>query len=438
MPAAMEYTPDDKELRGSADAEFDERQRIAARNWKYYRGDHKKPLKIEDGADDNVVLNLCRPMVDRMMSFLFPDLPGMELDDLADTMPEQWLKDAWEQSGGAVLLTNMALNGAMNGQVYARVTEAENDNEFPEIINLNPANIITYWKADDYRKALWHEIRWQVGKTAYRQDIVKHENIWVIYDYKKDGSKWELSQEAEWRSPLGPIVTWPHLPKPNEFYGEHELFHAALNDVVNKVGSDANKVLRFYGSPTTIGTGFEAGKIQQTKIGGLWTIPASDAQVYNIEMQSDLSAAMKYLQLLMDLFVLQSRVTMINATPDAFRGMTNLGVRATFMDMIQKNKTLRRMYGWGIQQISQRVLMVANLPTLPYSKPPRLVWGEALPVDHREEVDLVQKQRDMKLMSARTAAKNLGLDFDTEVERQLEEVDIEGQLLDVRLNGPMS
>lgn len=438
MPAATEYvTKEDsaefRALREAANREFQERQKLSEMNWNYYRGRHRKNLLIEDGVDHNVVLNLCRPMIDRIISFLFPEMPGFELDDEADTEPEQWLTDVWEHNGGAVLMSDMALNGALNGQVYARVNPAGNEADPPEIINLNPANIITFWKADDYRKVLWYEIQWKSGKTEYRQDVVADGETWVIKDYKKD-NKWKMTKETLWNSPLGPIVDWKHLPRPNEYYGETELFHAGLNDAVNRIASDMNKILYFYGAPTTIGTGFDGGEVQQTGIGRFWTVPKPDAKIYNLEMQGDLAASHLYLQTLMNLFTLQSRVAMISASPDTFRGMTNLGIRAFFMDMIAKNEVLRRMYGWGIQQISRRVLMIGEYPS---EMPPKLKWGEALPVDHREEVDLVQKQTEMNLMSKRTAASELGLNYENEVDRQIEEKDIEGLLMDRKLNGPI-
>lgn len=437
MPAATEYltnqdSPDYKALREAADKEFQDRQRLSETNWNYYRGRHRKNLAIEDGVDHNVVLNLCRPMIDRVISFLFPEMPTFELDDEADTAPEQWLTDVWEHNGGAVLLSDMALNGALNGQVYARVNPVQNETDLPEIINLNPANIISFWQADDYRKVLWYEIRWASGKKEYRQDVIADGETWVIKDYAKK-VKWELTQETLWESPLGPIVDWKHLPKPNEYYGENELFHAGLNDAVNRIASDMNKILYFFGAPTTIGTGFEGGEVQTTGIGRFWTVPKPDAKIYNLEMQGDLAASHTYLQTLMNLFVLQSRVAMISASPDTFRGMTNLGIRSFFMDMIAKNEILRRMYGWGMQQISRRVLMLGGYPS---DMSPKLKWGEALPVDHREEVDLVQKQRDMKLMSARTASAELGLDFEQELERMDEELERSGDVLETMLNDP--
>ena len=41
---------------------------------RYYDGNHAKPLKVKAGQfDDNVVLNLCRPLVDDSVSWLFGD-----------------------------------------------------------------------------------------------------------------------------------------------------------------------------------------------------------------------------------------------------------------------------------------------------------------------------------------------------------------------------
>lgn len=435
MPAASDYNPDpnNKALRDAAEAEYSERQKASKRNWDYYRGKHKNSLLVEDGIDDNVKLNICRPAVDRRISFLFPEMPGLELDKEADTEPEQFLKDVWESLGGAVLMSQCALNGALNGQVYYRVNPSADDTGLPDVVNLNPANIITWWRDDDYREILWHELRWKAGKIDYRQDVVDMEGSWLIRDFKRGGNnQWELIREEVWQNELGPIVTHPHTPIPNEFYGESELFHAELNDSINRVASDVNKILRFHAGPRTIGTGVQGGKVTKTAVNNFWTIENENAKVYNLEMQSDLTASQNFLSSLIEMFIMQSRVTMISSSPDAFKGMTNLGIRAAFMDMIHANEVLRRMYGYGIQQVSQRILMLAGRA---YEMPPKLAWGEALPVDHREEVDLIQKQKDMGLMSMQTASAQLHLDFEEEQRRIADEADIQGRQLDRMLNG---
>lgn len=424
MPAATEYLPDDQAQRREADKELDERGKLYASNLAYYRGHHKRYLKPRGGHDDNVVINLVRQTIDRTVAFLVPEFPTLELDEEEDTDEEQWLMDTWQNAGGAALLSGLVLNGALTGHNHVKITlpEAGQDSR---IIPLRPGTVCTFWDADDKDKVLWHELRWKVGKVFYRQDVVNEGNRWMLYDYQRTGSKWEKGDETVWPYEFGPIVESQHLPVPNEFYGDHELQHRGLNDMINAVASDMKRILRYHASPRTIMTGVTGGAegVQPTAVDGVWSVESADARAFNLEMQSDLGASMAFLQLLTDAFLSESRVTMIHGGPEVFRGMTNLGIRAAFMDTVAKNETLRRSYGELIQRVSQVLLVITSRPAEPV---PLVLWGEALPVDKREEVQLVAQQMEMDLMSHRTASSQLGLDFDKEQKRRRDEALADG------------
>lgn len=412
MPAATHYAPDDRVLRAAADAERRERQQIHERNWRYYRGDHPQPLDPQRG-DDNVTLNLCRQVIDRTVAFLVPDFPTLELDDPAvDSPAENWLRAAWQANQGAVTLATLALNGALDGHVYARIVPAR---PFPRILALNSAHLITFWDADDFSRVLWYELSWQVGRTVYRQDVVKDGRRWLIRDFVRQANRWVLEREEVWPFSDGPIVAWQHQIHPTRFYGRHELPHARLNDLINKVASDTARILRFHAFPRTVGTGFEAENVQSSGIDDFWVIPEKDARVYNLEMQSDLAASLHFLQLLTDHFLAESRVTMLNGDPQHFKGVTNLGVRVAYLDQIAKTEMLRRQYTQGIQALSRSMLALSGeYPPVT----PTVHWGEPLPVDRREAVELAARQIELGLLSPQHAAAQLGLDWEAEQARQ--------------------
>lgn len=405
MPAAVEYNANDKALRAAADAEFQQRQDVIKRNADYYYGRHKKWLKDDTS---NVVINLCRQAIDRIISFLVPKMPALELNEEETTDDEQLLMTVWNENGGATLLNNMVWGGCVAGQVYARVFQDTDGNI--KIVNLNPANVITFWDSDDYNKVLWYELRWN---DAARQDVVWDGNRWLILQYERGEKGWRKVDEIIWPYVFSPIVDWQHQKITGQYYGQHELQHAALNDIVNKIASDVAEIIRYHATPRTIGTGIQAGQVQETGIDRFWAIDDADAKVFNLEMSSDLSSSMNYLALLREMFLAESRVSIVPSSLDAFRNMTNLGIRAAFMDMSLKNESLRRAYGWGIQEISKRVLALAGLEPVA----PRIVWDDALPVDGRETLQVVQQEMGLGLLSKRTASAILGLNYDTESER---------------------
>lgn len=406
MPPASSYTPDNRTLKAMANTERRQREDLHTRNWAYYNGQHRAPLHTDPGEyDDNLVLNLCKQTVDRTVAFLVPAFPRLHLPQRPDD--NAFLGKVWQDSGDAALLSNLALSGALAGHCVARVVQdGARADEKLRIVALNPRDVITFWHADDATQVLWYELRWLDGHTQWRQDIIHEDERWLIREFRMVGSRWELQDEIIWPYALGPLLDWQHLPHPDHYYGQHELAHAQLNDAVNKVASDIARILRFHAFPRTIGTGFGAEAVQQAGIDDFWTIANENAKVYNLEMQSDLGTSLRFLQLLTDAFLAQSRVTMLHGDPASVKGVTNLAIRALYMDMIAKNEVLRRQYGAALQALSQRVLMLSGRE---YRTAPQVHWGDALPADRREQVELVARQLDLGVIDTETAAAMLNL-----------------------------
>ena len=407
-----ERTNEVRAQRQASDDAFKMAAKLSEQNWKYYLGEHHNPLKDEEAV---VIINLCRQALDRTVSFLFPEMPTLEISDTETTDEEIWLREAWKANGDVTFLTNAALFGAVNGQVYVKVVETGG---FPRLLLLDGAKVVPFYDADDKDTVQWYEIRWKAGKTDMRQDVVWVDGQWMFYEFKRVGSEWEFIEEIVWPYNFCPIVSWQHLPNPKAHIGSHEFQHAKLNDAVNKVMSDIMQILRFHASPRTIGTGFEADAVQSTGIDDFWTIGNEDAKVFNLEMQSDLAASMNTFETLRNAFFSESRVVMMPSDLGMFRSVTNLGIRAMFSDMIKKNDVLRRSYGQGIIEISKAMWMMVFNSDIQVN----VEWPSALPSDKREEVTLIQQQIGMGIMSKQTAAGRLGLDYRREDEQIADEL----------------
>lgn len=437
MPSAMQYDPIQKELRHAADLERQTRQKIHSTNARYFYGLHRQPLQPLGNFDDNVIINIAAAAVQESNDFAFPSFPILQLKAGEDTAQEVLLRQMWAWQGDpTVLLKQMALRGALDGHVFVRILPPLNrphsiagttdsaalstNTQFPELRILPGENIVVFWDADDKSRVLWYELQWQMGRDFYRQDVVNGEGHWLIRDFKRVGSRWEAQSETVWPHALGPIVDWAHLPAPDGYYGQHEFAHAPLNDAINKVASDIARILRYHASPRTIGTGFEGDAMQQTSIDGLWTLPNPEAKVFNLEMNSDLSASMRFLEWLQAQYYKQSRVIAHNAGMEAYKGITNVGLRVAFMPQLQKAETLHRTYGKAIAEISERWLQLMGASV---TGKINVEWGDVLPVDSRERVELVERQVALGVMDQRTAAAKLGLEL-SETPEQTSEGDI--------------
>jgi hypothetical protein len=381
----------EKSVIRKADAEFQKRQSMANTHINYYNGEHAKQLV---SSSDNIVFNLCKQVVDETVSFLLPQMPVIEGGDEA-----QFLNESWANAGGVTTLHTMATYGSITGHVFVMVTP--NDDKTASITVIPTQNVIKYTLSQNSSHAVAYERRWD----NERQIIAFEDGVWMIYEYTLKGRNWVLIQEPiQWAYSISPIIDWKHLPTIDSIYGMSDIPHYELNDDVNKIASDVNAILRYHASPTTIGVGFKADDIQATSIGGFWNIPNPDARVENLEMQSDLVASREMLNMFIDRFFKQARVvTMSNLS--SLNSMTNMAVRATFAPMIAKNETLRRQYSEGIRNISRLMLEIAGIPQTGRLA---VIWGDALPIDRREEVLLLKEQLAMGVIDVETVAKRLG------------------------------
>ncbi len=110
----------------------------------------------------------------------------------------------------------------------------------------------------------------------------------------------------------------------------------------------------------------------------------------------------------------QARVTILSGGPDAYKGVTNLGIKAAFMSQLGKTETLHRQYGEGIARISAAALeMMGEEP-----EEPEVVWKAALPVSEIELTNTQVMQINAGLQSRQGAASKLGNDYPT-VQKQL-------------------
>lgn len=418
MPAALSYDPNDKELRKQADAELSARRVDCAKAWDYYESRHVKQLKSKQGKpDDNVVINLWKQGKDREITFLFPKMPGFELDEDSDaeSPDEEWLRMAWAVNKGRKLLRRLAKYGAMTGHVFVRVMPTTKEGGYPRLIALNPANVLVFWKADDYDERLWYELHYTVAGVDHRQDIVKDEGAWRIIDYKRkrreptqpevEGSEWALVSEEAWGYELGPIVDWQHIDRPGQFYGDNEASLIPLQDKVNKVASDTGKILRYYASPkTVILSDVEPGKIVETAIEDAWQLPR-ESEVKNIEMKSDLAASVAFGQTLIDAMKAQQRVVVLTGSAADFQRVTNLGVQTVFIDQLAKTDELWDQYEPGLIDVSKVMLMLAKTE---WDREIKVTRSSPLPTDPKETIDVQKEEIDLALVSRETIMRERG------------------------------
>lgn len=425
MPAAIEYPINDlKKVDELVDKERRNRTDYIKAVWMYYKGEHRKPLKVKPGQpDDNVILNVSKILIDRGVSMLFGRGVEFQLDAEEQTPAEDYLEAIWDgiaKNGNQkqIRLNDVALNGYVSGWPVVRLTEpTENANS--RIITLDPSIVYGFWQMDDIDNTLWYSLYWSDDR---RQDIVNDGDSWIIYDLSRDQhAKWQVVNESLWPYSWSPIYAWKNLPNPNEYYGISDIDHADLNDKINFIASNTNRILQKHAHPRTIILGASVGDVDiKDDIGGIFAInkPRSDVSVENLEMQSDLQSSMTYLEELKAAFFSLGASVDMTTIKDRLGQVTNFGLRVLFKDALDRLIIKRALYGDALIEINRRLLELGGFGDENYTT---LVWPEALPMNQLETVEAVERMIALGLVSKETAATKLGIDWEAELEKLTEQ-----------------
>jgi hypothetical protein len=401
MPAAFQYltdlqSPAGKQIDDSFRDEMIARQKRFSQHWDYYGGVMPEPLKKEqDGYNDNVILAKVDQIADKIVSFLLGD--GVRWDvgaeDDADT-EDSVVEQLWQANRGKLLLHNIALAGALTGHSAVRLEPREGD--FPRIVHINAKHFTAFWDQSDVERVLWYRLQYTLGTattptSGKRIDYVRgifdgqaadHERDgWTEVVWQWDGHKWNITGRQPWPWPWPPIVDWQNMPRPHEYYGADDVRRAvALNDALNFVASNYNRILKHHGAPKTIGLGFDAAAIVGSEVGGFYTVnkPKTEADIFNLEMASDLASAREFLSIIAREMWQSARMVDPQTVKDTIGALTNFGLRVLYTDAISKTDTKRQLYGEAFETITQRALELAG-----QSAPGEITvqWPDVLPED---------------------------------------------------------
>lgn len=462
MPAALKYIPPTNSDRDSFSPELiTERQ---ARRDRYLNGvayyDSKHPEQLDYDPElepnDNTVINLVKITADRTASFLFPEIPTFQTDpdSVDETDEEKWIKKLLEHNGGLVFLVRLVLRGFLGGHAFVRVKPpkrypSRSERALPTFTLLDPMAVTIYWNADDQGEVLWYENRYMVGSAIYIQDYVWEPDAgrrgeWRIYTYRTGDKTFQYinshsnsphgagaqpraeyidfvaassftlvpTEEGEdyarHASDIPPIIEFEHLPHPDDRYGHGEVTQEALQDTINRVWSEINKIVRKHSDPVDVVTGAAITDVEQGD--DIMVIEQETAKVNRLEMRSDLTAALAVVQRLVKTYLAVARVVLLEGEAKDLQRVTNASVRTLFIDALAKNEILREAYGSGLKKMITLAMEMSGekFATTIRNNDLILQWGEPLPVDKFEIAQINAIMLNAGARSKRTAATQLG------------------------------
>ena len=454
-PIFPKYDVKDKDINEKGITEIRVRKDMMDRAWKYYYGQHDPSLEIgAGGVDYNIVINMSAQAVDKTVSFFVPEAPkiaitgGVDREKQGDNFvelrtPQQiLLDDFWETNNLNNFILDIALSGFVTGHTFLRIILPDTIDGIPGLGMIDPRNIIAFWDVTKTDRRLFYRLVWSmdtIGNAQRIQDIVpvwllEHqfgqpvvEDFdlgWVIFEYERGNeNRLNLVNFDVWEFPFPPIVDWKNSQAPYIYYGQSDLKHAALNDSLNFVASNTNKIIYHHAGPQTVVTGASLPEKMTSGPDQILEIADDKAQVYNLEMESDLSASMGMMDVLRASFFAQSRVVDLATVKDKLARVTNFGVRMIYSDMLDMIANKRVFYGNGLAEVSHNALVIMGEDT---DSIDNIVvkFEDPLPIDKLENIQALQIEQSVGILSKQTVATEMGRDVELEIDNLEEEQNI--------------
>ena len=392
------------------------RRDLFAIYWAYYRGHHRKPIKVKAGqADDNVIINWSKKVVNTGVSFLFGKPVTFEIADDATRSPaEEWLDSIWSNDpktgfSAQVFLEKLAQNGAVSGTAFVKLHAPDDAHELPYMRAIDPAIADIITAADDVDTVLAYHLVWRSGDEWKRQRIERDGMIWRIFEeVHTRADVWRVDDEIAWEYDFPPVFHCQNLALANSQWGLSDLEDADLNDAINFVTSNMNRIIRYHAHPKTIGTGFAANQLQTTAVDQFWAIPASDAKVANLEMQSELSSSRQHRADLEEAYHQVTDVPRLDPAQVNLGALSGFALKILYGPLLSKTNRKRGTYGALLQQINRALLVLGGYDDDVVTN----VWPDPLPSNTMEQAQLFATLATATGGNTQAAAKVAGYNRD--------------------------
>ncbi len=414
-------------------AEERDRQKKITTAWKYYEGQHPKPLQVDPGKlDDNVIANFARFIVDQGVSFLFGDDLKFDLDENTNerTPDEEWLDEVWRANDKMATLYELGMNGAVAGHAFLKIV-LDPAEEYPRLVVLDPTNVTAFSDPHDVGRVIRYRIQYPITgadgrQKTFRQTIRREGNVWTILEEEAplDGADFRpIGPPITWPYPFAPIVDCQNLVRPNLFWGLADLEEdvLGLNRALNFILSNNQRINKHFGDPQTIAKGVELKDIKRA-VGSIWTIPGgtkdNPTDVFNLEMQSDGAFSMEqYKRVKESLHETAEVPEVATGKMESTGQLSGVALAILYGPMVKRTGRKRFTYGGLFVETNRRLLIIGKRDGTQRSE---IHWPEIVPGDRVAEGQALLQDQEMGA-SKDTLLQKRG--YDPEKEREKRELE---------------
>jgi len=387
-------------------------------HWKHYNGQYKEhlaPKTLPNGSliDDNVKINLAKRVVEKGNNFLFGKGIEWQLDDnQKSTAIENVLYEAWGNSESInAFLPEVGLNGGVTGDYYIQLVYKD---ETVKVKNLNPAYVFPTLNPDNDDEAESYDMRFYRNERWHRIIHAPFNDVWEFYTEVWDRGKWNsLDNNTIWPYSWPFIIHGKNLPNPNNYYGQSDLSDISLNDPINQVASNLNRIIRIFAHPIVWGSGLGSQQLD-LRTDQVITSTNDKMQLGALELARDLTSAQEYLKFLRTMYAEITSVPEADPERLGIGAQSGFALQVLFNDLILKTGIKQALYGKTFIELNRRILEVKGLGP---DNQIKIHWPNALPLDTEAQTSSDEFDLAAKLASAKTISVKRGYDYVIEQEQ---------------------
>jgi len=432
-------------LTGELTPEEVERVKHEMKLWDYYK---RKQWKVKrPTGEPQITINYSRAFVDKGVSFLMGKGFNVQVKSNATDITKPLLDEVWEDNDKELRGIDIAQSGGVQGNAWIKVTLQQYENGtlekelYPKgrirFFVLPSYTVFPTWNAHDKDKLNEVKIIYPITVEERRGTKVNRETKWyreVLTDeYIEEYINDDLVERKE--NPIGvvPIVRIKNLPVADDPLGVSDIEDIVpLQDELNSKATDISDIINYHAAPITIIQGAKVGNLEKGHR-KIWGGIPKDGKVYNLELNTDLKAAMDYLDLVKscmfesgkmpaDAFGRESRIS----------NVSGVALHVRNQPLMELTRTKWTTYGEGIRKINFLILRYAeeigheslNEQEFYSLKPIERYWSKVefpnpLPKDELVQMQLIAQRIKLFLMSRKDALMELG---ETQAKQKLEEI----------------
>lgn len=419
-----------------------------ASNWAMYLGNHWA-YKREAG-EPLVTFNYVRALSDFITNFTFGRGVKFKTPKTTEAIVPNLLQRVWEvDNHKSKTLWSMGQLGSVSGDCPVKIAYEDpwvdaagrTHRGRVRIIPLNPAHCFPEFHPHDRNRLIRFKLKyrfWGTSDDGTRQvftytEILTDEKIEEYIDDK-------LIDERPNTIGQIPVVFIPNIPIEGSPWGLSDIHDViSLNREYNEKATDLSDIINYHAAPVTVITGAKANQLEKGPK-KVWGNLPKDANVFNLDMTTNLGGPIAYLEML------KQGMHEMTGVPQGALGekqqisnTSGVALAIQYQPLMNRFSLKTNQYGYGIQRINEIILLTLavkepwSLQFNPYEeshlKPGQLAqldphdpityqtttdFPPPLPTDILIKLNEIQAKMELGLESKRGALRELGEEFPDE------------------------